>query len=466
MRVEKVSEDEIGRLTDAFNAMLDKIERRAAALHEANMAAEAEIAERKRMGAELAYERDLLKTLLDNFPDAIYFKDCDSRFVRYSKSLSQHFNLGDPELLKGKTDADFFTPEHARPAREDELEILRTGNSIIGKIEKETHADGRITWALTSKLPWRDQDGILLGTFGISKDITAIKNAEEEVENLHKELVIASRQAGMAEVATGVLHNVGNVLNSVNVSATLIRENLRQSEIASVVKLAALLQNHAADLTGFLTADPKGKLVPNFIIQLAKHLKEEHARLQKEHEQLVQNVEHIKQIVAMQQSYARVSGVLENVSIADLVDDALQIHTAGLARHGVQVVRHYSDVPPLVVDKHKALQILVNLVHNAKYALDDSPNSEKLLSASIAMNGDRRVKIVISDNGAGIPPENLTRIFSHGFTTRKGGHGFGLHSGANAAKEMGGSLRAFSDGLGKGATFILELPLDNPSTKS
>ena len=148
------------------------------------------------------------------------------------------------------------------------------------------------------------------------------------------------------------------------------------------------------------------------------------------------------------------------------MDDALQINSAGLSRHGVQVVREYSDVPPATVDKHRVLQILVNLVNNAKYALDESGREDKRLTAGISVHGDNRLKISVGDNGVGIPPENLTKIFSHGFTTRKSGHGFGLHSGANAAKEMGGELSAQSEGVGKGATFTLDLPLTGPKNRT
>lgn len=285
-------------------------------------------------------------------------------------------------------------------------------------------------------------------------------------EAMHKRMLSLSRQAGMAEVATSVLHNVGNVLNSVNVSNSLIREKLRGSEIATLVKLGSLLQQHENDLPAFLTADPKGKLVPRFIIQLASQLQAEHAFLRREQDQLTSNVEHIKEIVAMQQNYASVSGFLEQVSPASLMDDALQINSAGLLRHGVQVVRQYADIPPAAVDKHRVLQILVNLVNNAKYALDESGRQDKQLVVGVGMNGDNRLKITVSDNGVGIPLENLTKIFSHGFTTRKGGHGFGLHSGANAAKEMGGQLSVRSEGLGKGVTFTLDLPLAGNNNKT
>jgi two-component system NtrC family sensor kinase len=177
-------------------------------------------------------------------------------------------------------------------------------------------------------------------------------------------------------------------------------------------------------------------------------------------ELLVKNVEHIKDIVAMQQNYARVSGIMESLSIRTLVDDALQMNVAALARHGILVVREFEEVPVISVDKHKVLQILVNLIRNAKYAIDAASKRDKRLSVSIRLNGADLIEIAVVDNGIGIAPENLTRIFSHGFTTKKDGHGFGLHSGALAAKEMGGSLSAFSDGVGHGAKFVLQLPVN------
>jgi signal transduction histidine kinase len=173
---------------------------------------------------------------------------------------------------------------------------------------------------------------------------------------------------------------------------------------------------------------------------------------------LRRNVEHIKEIVAMQQNYAPLGGVKEMVNVADLVENSLRLNEGALSRHEVEVIREFEDVPPLNVEKHKILQILVNLLRNAKYACDDSERADKRLTVRVA-NGDGRVRISVMDNGVGIPPENLPRIFNYGFTTRKGGHGFGLHSGALAAKEMGGSLTVHSDGPGQGASFTLELPL-------
>jgi PAS domain S-box-containing protein len=422
-----------------------------------------DITQRKHAEAELQYERNLLSMLMDRADDRIYFKDLKSRFIRSSTSLARLFGIPVANELVGKRDSDFFGGEHAREALDDEQTIIRTGEPIISKVEKETWRDGHVTWALSSKMPLRNVQGEIIGTFGISKDITTIKDAEEKLNEVHKQLVDASRQAGMAEVATSVLHNVGNVLNSVNVSSSLIADKMRNSKIANIAKVVTLIRAHDNDLGNFFTNDPKGKQVTDYLANLASHLAQEQEDILHEVGALVNNIIHIKEIVAMQQSYAKSSGVLETLKVADLVEDAIRMNDGAMSRHNVKVARNFADVPPLLAEKHKVLQILVNLIRNAKYACDDSGRENKQITLRVA-NGEGRVKISVIDNGIGIPAENLTRIFNHGFTTRKDGHGFGLHSGANAAREMGGSLAVFSDGLGRGATFTLELPVQKQKT--
>jgi signal transduction histidine kinase len=174
---------------------------------------------------------------------------------------------------------------------------------------------------------------------------------------------------------------------------------------------------------------------------------------------LRRNIDHIKEIVAMQQSYAKVSGVKEFVEIASLVEDSLRMNLESFGRHSVEVIRKFETVPRMNVEKHKVLQVLVNLMRNAKHACQEVDRVGRQITVRVS-NGADRLKISVMDNGVGISPENLTRIFNHGFTTRKDGHGFGLHSGALAAKEMGGSLSVHSGGLGQGATFTLELPCE------
>jgi len=423
-----------------------------------------DVTERKQVEGELASERDLLRTLLDNSPDHIYFKDLQSRFLRISLEQAQWFGLKHPDEALGKTDFDFFDVVHASPAFADEQEIIRTGVPLVGRVEKEVAKDGRVTWALTNKMPLRNKAGEIIGTFGISKDITAMKESEAKLEQIHRQLLETSRQAGMAEVATGVLHNVGNVLNSVNVAASMLADRLRKSKSASVGRVAAIMKEHAHDLGEFMTSDPKGRVLASFLEQLGEHLAAEQAAALEELAGLEKNIDHIKDIVAMQQSYAKVSGITQTIKVVELVEDALHMNESALIRHEVKLVREYDPASPeITVDKHKVMQVLINLVRNAKYACDDSGSTEKRIVARV-VSGRDRVKISIADNGIGIPPENLTRIFNHGFTTRKNGHGFGLHSGALAAREMGGALLAQSDGLGKGASFTLELPLQPPAT--
>jgi len=254
---------------------------------------------------------------------------------------------------------------------------------------------------------------------------------------------------------------VGNVLNSVNVSSTLVADNLKKSRVSNLPRVAALMNEHAADLGTFITTDPRGQHLPSYLCELAEHLESERTSQIKEVELLQKNIGHIKEIVAMQQSYAQVSGLSETVNITELVEDALRMNAGAFTRHEILLVREYAPhEPAITVERHKVLQILVNLVRNAKYACDESGRTDKRLTVRVA-NGGGRVKISIMDNGVGISPDNLTRIFNHGFTTKKDGHGFGLHSGALAAREMGGSLNVHSDGSGQGATFTLELPVSS-----
>jgi signal transduction histidine kinase len=154
-----------------------------------------------------------------------------------------------------------------------------------------------------------------------------------------------------------------------------------------------------------------------------------------------------------------VAGVEENIELGQLVEDALQINSAGLDRHGIELRRQFEAAPPILVDKHKVLQILVNLISNAKYALSQARRADKLLTIRVGARGTDEVFVEVEDNGVGISPENINRIFAHGFTTRRNGHGFGLHSGALAAKDLGGALSVKSEGTDKGATFTLALPL-------
>jgi signal transduction histidine kinase len=292
----------------------------------------------------------------------------------------------------------------------------------------------------------------------LQTQMTAKETALAQLAAAQSSLLEASRVAGRSEVATEVLHNVGNVLNNVNVSCTLLMDQLRQSRVGNVARVAGLMAEAGDDLARFLAQDQRGRQIPAYLQSLAAALRQEHRTLFTEAETLHDRIEHIKEIVAMQQSYGRVFGVKEKIAPEQLMEDALKLNAGALARHGITVKRRYAPMPPISVDKHAVLQILLNLVNNAKYACTEGGKAEKTIHVSVARHGSHRVRMQVADNGVGIAPENMTRIFQHGFTTRKDGHGFGLHSGALTARDLGGSLSAHSDGPGRGAVFTLELP--------
>ncbi|SFL06328.1 Signal transduction histidine kinase [Pseudomonas sp. NFACC46-3] len=296
-------------------------------------------------------------------------------------------------------------------------------------------------------------------------ELKARVRAALRMGQVQTELNAKSRQAGMAEIATTVLHNVGNVLNSVNVSAELVSSQMRTSKAQGLGKVAQLLSEHVHDLSDFLTRDHKGKMLPDYLLRLAKVVTEEQQGIIEELGQLTKGIDHIKTIVAAQQSYAVAVSIVETVPVAELIDDALRMSAGLLARQEVTMVKNIADLPLLALDRHRVLLILVNLIGNAKQALDGVIDRSPCVTFSVSLVEGSVLRITVADNGNGIAPEHLKRIFTHGFTTRKDGHGFGLHSCALAAQEMGGSLTVHSDGVGQGATFTLDIPLDASLSK-
>jgi signal transduction histidine kinase len=288
------------------------------------------------------------------------------------------------------------------------------------------------------------------------------ERSREELLDAQSKLVITARQAGMAEIANNVLHNVGNVLNSVNVSAGLIGGRIRDSKAQGLAKAVRLMNEHATDLGDFLTRDERGKALPGYLNKLVAALAEERQSITDELGSLTKGIDHIKEIVATQQSYSGATSVIEPVQIKELMEDALSMNTASMARHQITMIKEFAAVPLLLLDKHLLLQILVNLIGNAKQAMNGVSGRAHQITLRVDIAGladEPRLRIRVEDNGEGIAPENLGRLFTHGFTTRKSGHGFGLHSCALVAKEMNGTMTAHSDGLGKGAAFTLELPV-------
>ena len=319
----------------------------------------------------------------------------------------------------------------------------------IGLAEREED-----TWLLVGAPKKIPSEAMLSVRSLVNQVALALRNSEAQAQ-----LVDAARSAGRAEIAVNVLHNVGNVLNSVNVSANLVVQKVRGSKSTGLVKAVALMREHTADLGTFITTDARGKELPGYLDKLAVALAIERESIEAELLRLTNGVAHIKEIVNAQQSLAGVSGVLESVRVSDVMEEALQM-SGVLGDDRVTVIRDFPDDQPLPMDKHRVLLVLLNLIGNAMHAMKRNVDRPRQLTLGAGLTPGRAVSITVADNGEGIPAENMTRIFSHGFTTHVDGHGFGLHSSAVAAKEMGGALTVHSDGTDTGAAFTLEMPLD------
>ena len=298
----------------------------------------------------------------------------------------------------------------------------------------------------------------------LQKEIAQREQAQERLAEMNAHIAVVSRKAGMAEVANSVLHNVGNVLNNVNVSVSMVTERLRDTPIKDLPKVVELLTANASNLGVYLTTDPKGQQVSGFLEMLAEHWTTEHNELVDEVKRLQGSVQHIKDIVTRQQSLSGISGVLEEVYLPKLINHALAIHEDALRRSRVTVRCEFEKMQPALCDRAKLTQILVNLIANAEESLAQTEATERHLILHTKTNGNGNVEIHVTDDGCGIAPEVRERLFTHGFTTKKTGHGFGLHASALAAQEMGGTLHAHYDDANPGATFIVELPLSRAET--
>jgi PAS domain S-box-containing protein len=401
-----------------------------------------------------------MSSLIESTGDMVLSVDAKGHLLVINQPAIQSFQerFGKEGIRRGDS---FFNllPPHRQQVWRNRLDQVLHGQRL--EIEDVVPASTGTKVLSTSLHPIIGDNGQPVGATLFTRDITARREAEAKLTQLHRSMIDVSRQAGMAEMAAGVLHNVGNTLNSVNISAALLGERLRTSRVVRLARATRLMREHAGDLAAFLTSDTRGRRLPPYLFALSDELLQEQQGSLKDLELLIESIDHVKSIVSMQQATARMAGLEERLQVPQLIDDALRLIGDSFERLSIQVRREYEEVQDVVLDRHKLLQILVNLLSNARHALRDSGREDKVLTIRVRQEAEAKgLRVDISDNGVGIPPENLTRIFSQGFTTKKSGHGFGLHISALAAKELGGTLTCQSGGLGQGATFSLELPVE------
>ncbi|KTC74694.1 Two-component sensor histidine kinase [Legionella birminghamensis] len=292
---------------------------------------------------------------------------------------------------------------------------------------------------------------------GIIMDIQKEKEAEEKIHELNQQFMQSARRAGMSEVATSILHNIGNILNSSNLSIHILKDEFKQPYHQKLLQIVEMILQNKDNLVEFLSEHPKGKLIPQYMTALIQLILDTNNKCEAEISNIDKDLGHIKDIVSMQQCLSGVPGMQEKIFLPDIIDTALQL-SINISRDNFITIKKDLIEPIFIIsDKSKLLQILVNLIHNAKDAVLKNTNKNMMIELIAQKNADT-ISIAVKDNGTGIDPENLNKIFSFGFTTKKDGHGFGLHSSGLSTQEMGGRLTAHSDGLGKGAVFKLTLP--------
>lgn len=338
-------------------------------------------------------------------------------------------------------------------------DLGRLSSAVNRMVDRLYETDQRVA-AFTEELEQRVEDRTVelrataceLRTAMLARDA-----ADLELAGVHEELLRASRVAGMAEIATGILHNVGNALTSVNASSEMVTERVGKLKVRSVGKAADLLVAQGEDLDRFFSVDPRAKHFVPFLQKLSEQFSLDQAEILAEMMAMQQSIEHIKAVVSAQQDHAKGPALMQRCRPAEVVEAALAISGLDEDSHGITVVREDGYSSEVVIDRHKVLQILINLLTNAKQAVQKHNGPERRITVRTEATAEG-LRIAVEDTGEGISADNTAHIFAHGFTTKKDGHGFGLHSSALAATEMGGELCCHSAGEGLGATFQLEIP--------
>lgn len=297
------------------------------------------------------------------------------------------------------------------------------------------------------------------------RDITESREREEAIRDLNNQLVISAKKIGKAELASSIIHNIGNVLNGINVSLGILTETSHNSNFNALFSVVKMLDS-TSDVKKYLQDDEKGKLIPPFLSSICGPLERDYTLICDEVSNINTGVINIREIIAAQQSVSKISGALEKVDLTSFVDLVVQSLFLETSQKKISVKKDYNSNAQSYIDKSILYQILLNLFRNSIDALDSVTfddgvklKKEIIVSVRESKTSDTIVEIVVEDNGVGICPEDLTHVFNEGFTRKENGQGIGLYSSVVYAKELGGNIKVQSQGINKGATFIIELPI-------
>lgn len=282
--------------------------------------------------------------------------------------------------------------------------------------------------------------------------VKKLKRAEAELEG-------KSHESEMAEIATGVLQNVANVLSSLNSSNTFIKDTAKNSKLEGLLKANKILREHIDHIDQFIYENPKGKKLLEYYLKLEEPLKKERDDIVSQSERLDEKINIINDVITAQQSHAGISNQLTSeLSLSGIVESTLSLHSELIDDYNLSIKQNLKATIPVIAQRSKLIHVLVNFIKNAGESMENNRDGNKNLTIK-SWEDSHRVYLSITDNGAGIENKNLDKVFSHKYSTKKKGHGFGLHSSANYMKEVGGNIKVSSEGVGKGTTFTLIFPI-------
>ena len=393
-----------------------------------------------------------IRSILENSPDYILNVD-DSCKIQYCNRSIVGF---EKQELVGTSILELTTKENQQKLQNSINKVFSSG--AADNIEIDMLFSGADNHWFEIRFARLKADDPISQVMIIATDITQRLIAESELEDAQNLAIEKAHKAGMVDIASGILHNVGNLLNSVNTSIHVLGKILRNSSHDGLSQANSILREKIDSLDEFVASDPKGKLLLKYYFQVGEMIEKEHGQLADNTNRIKEKLELISGVIAAQQSFADADSLTEKHSLAAVVEDVLTIHMGSIERYGIAIEKDFCELPKIPIQKAKLVHVLISILDNATEAMSDLNDQLKKITISTAKEAEN-VILTISDTGVGIPEENLKRIFMHDYRNAQNRHCFSLHCSAIYMTEMNGTIWAKSGGKNKGATFYLQLPM-------
>lgn len=405
---------------------------------------------------ERTAQLERFKSFVDTSNQGFGIADFEGNILYINKSMAKILKIEDSVKVIGRNWAEFYTPKILEILEEQILPSVKNKGEWKGQLPMKT-IEGDLLLTENSYFVMKDNRGGKRYIANAMADITQWVSTVKELEDMSKIVEQTSRLAGTAEVATGALHNVGNILSSVGSASSRLKDEIARSRMEGIIRLSELVEHNKENLDEFLTSD-KGKNVLAYIKALAENFSRERETLLFQMNDLMEKVEHMAAVVRFQQDYSSGNCSKEFYDMNDIITGSVKMVEEYAVKRNVTLDVSLKDSFKGYFNQNCLVQILVNLFRNAVQALKGCDREEKRVSVCLRILDDTYIALDVKDNGRGISAENIKKIFEYGFTTRKEGHGYGLSYCFKTAARMGGDLSVSSPGEGKGACFTLKIP--------